>query len=93
MNNNGQDVVCFGCKHVGNTAHDMTWNEVLNAWVCDRCDGEGVRMYGAFRWVVSGSYQPKEAVRLFQREKDAEKFCDRENEKGQTALVVRPVWA
>lgn len=31
------DTFCCICNRTGNTAHDLTWSESRNGWVCDRC--------------------------------------------------------
>jgi len=35
--NQGQDTQCCLCGFQGNTAHDLTWSERANGWVCYRC--------------------------------------------------------
>jgi hypothetical protein len=29
--------LCVRCHHLGHIAHDMTWDETANGWLCDDC--------------------------------------------------------
>lgn len=53
----GTQEKCCGCGHDGHTAHDLSWDEVVDGWVCEDCSSLSVDVVKAHKRILLG-YDP-----------------------------------